>query len=75
VSGSQTQIDEVCSGSSFLSQNDLRLHFGLGTATKADLVEVRWPSGLRETFRDVQANQFVTLKEGQGIIRNQPFHG
>jgi hypothetical protein len=50
VSGSQTQIDEICSGSSFLSQNDLRLHFGLGTATKAELVEVRWPSGSEKHF-------------------------
>jgi hypothetical protein len=48
VLGQHSQIEEVMSGSSFLSQSDLRLHFGLGQAKAADLVEVAWPSGLKE---------------------------
>lgn len=60
------QRQDVLSQSSFYSQNDLRLHFGLGTAEKAELVEIRWPSGLREAYRNVTANQIVTWKEGAG---------
>jgi len=51
------------------SQNDLRLHFGLGTATKADVVEIRWPNGQIETFKDVDANQALIVKEGSGLKR------
>jgi hypothetical protein len=69
VSGGRSQIDEVMSGSSYYSQNDLRLHFGLATARKADLVEIAWPSGLKESLRDVDVNQFVTVQEGKGIIK------
>ena len=51
------------SGSSYYSQNDFRLHFGLGRAAKADLVELAWPSGVKETFRDLPANHlFVSMK-------------
>ncbi|HIP10626.1 MAG TPA: CRTAC1 family protein [Rhodospirillales bacterium] len=63
------QIREVKSGGSYLSQNDLRLHFGLGTATKADVVEIRWPNGQIETFKDVDANQALIVKEGSGLKR------
>ena len=73
VTGQHAQMDEVMSGSSFMSQSDLRLHFGLGPATKADLVEVRWPSGLKESFRDVAAGQLIVIQEGQGIIRADTF--
>lgn len=55
---------DVLSQSSFYSQSDLRLHFGLGAATEAALVEIRWPSGLRETYRNVRGDRIVTLKEG-----------
>ena len=51
--GGMTQFDEVRGGGSYLSQNDLRLHFGLGSATKIDSVEVRWPSGKTESFKNV----------------------
>jgi hypothetical protein len=61
------QFDEVRGGASHLSQNDLRLHFGLGTAAKMDLVEVRWPTGKTETFKDVAADKIYTITEGQGI--------
>jgi hypothetical protein len=53
------------SQSSFYSQSDLRLHFGLGSATAAD-VEIYWPSGLKEVYRGVKSNQIVTLQEGKG---------
>jgi hypothetical protein len=57
------QRQEVVSQSSFYSQSDLRLHFGLGSATSAD-VEIHWPSGLKETYRGVKSNQILSLKEG-----------
>jgi hypothetical protein len=67
------QIDEVMSGSSYYSQNDLRLHFGLGTAEKADRVEVFWPSGLKESFDNVKANQIVVIQEARGIVKSEAF--
>ncbi|MGO9114146.1 MAG: CRTAC1 family protein [Thermoguttaceae bacterium] len=65
--GGMTQFDEVRGGASYLSQNDLRLHFGLGSATNIDLVEVRWPTGKTESFKDVAADKIYTITEGQGI--------
>ena len=64
--GGRTLVDEVRSGSSFISHNDMRVHFGLGAATKIDSVEVRWPSGLLETFPRVSADKLNELKEGSG---------
>ena len=71
--GSRTQIRDVKAGSSYLSQNDLRAHFGLGTAAQADRVEVVWPSGRMESVANVAANQIVTIAEGKGIVARQPF--
>ena len=65
--GARTLVDEVRSGSSFISNNDMRVHFGLGAATRIDSVEVRWQSGLTETFAKVSADKFNELKEGTGI--------
>jgi hypothetical protein len=62
-----TQFDEVRGGGSYLSQNDLRLHFGLGSAKKIDLVEVRWPTGKTESFKDVAADKIYAITEEQGI--------
>src|SRR5205823_2467141 len=73
VTGKHSQMNEVMSGSSYISQNDLRLHFGLGQAKQADLVEVRWPLGLVESFRNVDANQLIVLQEGKGILRRERF--
>jgi hypothetical protein len=67
VSGDLKQVEEVYSGGSYISQNDLRLHFGLGKRTKIDLLEVRWPSGVVEKISGVNANTIVTIKEGQGL--------
>ena len=73
VTGEVEQIDEVRSGSSYLSQGDLRVHFGLGQATKADLIEIKWLSGHVDTLKDVEANQIIYVQEGTGIIRTQKF--
>ena len=64
VTGALRQIDEVRSGGSFFSQNDLRLHFGLGAATKIDLVEIRWPSGTVDRMRGVPADRMMKIREG-----------
>jgi hypothetical protein len=64
--GFRILIDEVRSGSSFISNNDMRVHFGLGSVTKIDWVEVRWPSGLVERFDGVSVDKFQNLKEGAG---------
>ena len=61
--GSRSQAQEVTSQSSYYSHNDERLHFGLGTDKKADVIEIRWPNGQTETLRDIVANQIVTIKE------------
>jgi hypothetical protein len=61
--GDKTQAQAVLSQSSFFSSNDPRLHFGLGTFSTVD-VDVFWPSGLHETFKQLSANQLVTLREG-----------
>src|SRR5262249_15596273 len=69
------QIDEVRSGGSYFSQNDLRVHFGIGKAEKVDTLEVRWPSGTVDTAKDVAANQLLFVKEGEGIVRTLKFTG
>jgi len=66
--GGMTQTDEVHSGGSYLSQNDLRLHFGLGTATKIDKVEIHWPSGKTEVLTNLAADQYYSVVEGQGVV-------
>ena len=72
--GGAMQFDEVRGGGSYLSQNDLRLHFGLGSAAKIDLVEVRWPNGKVESFKDVAADKIYTIVEEQGIKGSTPFN-
>jgi hypothetical protein len=69
----RTQIREVKSGSSYLGQNDLRVHFGVGEATRIDRLDIRWPDGQVETIRDVAADQIVTVTEGQGITGRAAF--
>ena len=67
------QIEEVRSGGGYFSQNDLRVHFGLGKAEKVDSLEVRWPSGQVDTLKDVKVNQVIYVKEGEGITRTMQF--
>jgi hypothetical protein len=68
VAGDVTQTDEIHSGGSYLSQNDLRVHFGLGSATKVESVEIRWPSGTTETLKNLAADNFYAVLEGKGIV-------
>ncbi|HEU4712117.1 MAG TPA: CRTAC1 family protein [Pyrinomonadaceae bacterium] len=73
VSGDLSQIDEVRSGDSYISQSDLRLHFGLEQRSKVDLIQVRWPSGTVDKVTSVGVNRVVTIKEGQGKIAEKEF--
>jgi hypothetical protein len=79
VVGGHSQIDEVRSGSSVMSQSDLRLHFGLGKSQQVDLIEVKWPTTQKtESFNKVKANQILTIREGSGIVdpgKSQPKYG
>ena len=70
----QSQADEVRSGGSYISQNDFRLHFGLGKATSANLT-IRWLDGKTDSFSSVAAGQIVTIQEGKGIVKKQSFTG
>ena len=72
TAGGRKQVDEVRSGGSFISQSDFRLHFGLGKAKAGDL-SVRWLDGKNETVSGVAAGQIVTIEEGKGVVRRQPF--
>jgi hypothetical protein len=70
ITGKHIQMDEVNSGSSVMSQNDLRLHFGLGKVATVDAIEVKWPTTQKiERFAQVKANQILTIREGDGIVR------
>jgi hypothetical protein len=68
----KVQAQTLASQSSFLSSNDPRLHFGLGTATTAE-IEIHWPTGATETHTNVAADQLVTIREGEGIVKGRPF--
>jgi predicted nucleotidyltransferase len=65
--GSRRQVAEVRSGGSYISQNDTRVHFGLGTAATVDRVTVRWPNGTVETFGSAAADRFYVVREGAGL--------
>jgi hypothetical protein len=66
--GEIVQTEEIRSGTSYLSQNDLRIHFGLGKAIKIDSIEIRWTSGKVETIKDVAIDKFHAVFEGEGIV-------
>jgi hypothetical protein len=68
--GWQWQV--VKTGSSYCSQSELPLTFGLGPSNVADTVEAYWPSGTKETFNNIAADRFITLKEGEGISARTP---
>lgn len=70
-SGGISQIREIAGGGSYLSQSDLRAHFGLGRATRADTVEVRWPSGRHQVFHDVDADKFYLIAEDRDQLSLQ----
>ncbi len=69
VAGDLVQIDEVRSGGSYLSQNDVRLHFGLEKRSKVDVIEIRWPGGHVDRVENLAANQFLSIQEGKGLIK------
>jgi enediyne biosynthesis protein E4 len=60
-------IDEVRSGGSFCSQNDLRVRFGLGPATQVDKIEIRWPDGSVETLKGIPGDQRIVIRQGKGL--------
>ena len=73
ITGKHVQMGEVQSGASVMSQNDLRLHFGLGAGKVVDAIEVKWPTTQKiERFNNVKANQILTIREGEGIIAAHP---
>jgi hypothetical protein len=71
--GTTTHVRYVKAGSSYLGQNDMRVHVGVGDATLVDRLEVRWPSGQLDTAARVPVNSVVTAVEGEGISRRVPF--
>jgi hypothetical protein len=76
VVGDHSQMHEVSSGGSVMSQSDLRLQFGLGQTQVVDSLEVHWPTSRKiESFKKVEANQLLTLKEGAGIIKQERYPG
>jgi hypothetical protein len=69
ITGKHIQMDEVHSGASVMSQDDLRLHFGVGTVDTIDAIEVKWPTTQKvERFTQIKVNQILTIKEGEGIV-------
>ncbi len=68
TTGKIIQTEEIRSGGSYLSQNDLRVHFGLAAATKIDLIEIRWNSGKIETIKDVEVDKILAILEGEGLV-------
>ncbi|HJQ23583.1 MAG TPA: CRTAC1 family protein [Blastocatellia bacterium] len=73
VAGDLTQIDEVRSGGSYISQSDMRLHFGLEKRAKIDLIEIRWPSGVVDKITNASVNKILTVKEGKGLVEQKEF--
>ena len=73
TSGSDKQWKMLRSGSSYLAQSELVLTFGLGAQTKADVVEIQWPSGQVDKLSNVNAGQMITVQEGKGIASARPY--
>ena len=67
--GNVARIAEVRAGGSYISQNDLRLHFGLGSETRITKIEITWPNGKREELKDLAADTIYTIVEGKGITK------
>lgn len=72
TAGKLTQVREIKAGSSYQSQNDIRAHFGLGTASIVDRLELRWPSGTVDVLENLRADEILTIREGEGIIGRGP---
>ena len=72
TAGDLVQLGEVLSGGSYLSQHDLRIHFGLGSHERLDRAEVLWPDGKKETLTNLSADRFYVVREGDGVISSKP---
>jgi hypothetical protein len=68
IAGDLTQTDEVRSSGSYLSQSDLRLHFGLAAHSRADRVEIAWPSGARDVLTNLDGDRTYCVQEGSGVL-------
>lgn len=75
TAGGLVRYDEVRSGGSYLSSSDLRLHFGLGAATRVDRLELTWPSGQKDVVENPPLDSILVIKEGAGLITRTPFQG
>ncbi|HEX8091563.1 MAG TPA: ASPIC/UnbV domain-containing protein, partial [Blastocatellia bacterium] len=64
--GKKNQIREVACGNGYQSQSSFRMHFGLGTFPKVNTVEIKWPAGLKQSLRNIRANQILTVTEKSG---------
>ena len=73
TSGTDKQSQMLRSGSSYLSQSELALTFGLGGTGKADSIEVQWPSGQTDKVQNINAGQTITIEEGKGMTSNTPY--
>jgi enediyne biosynthesis protein E4 len=73
VAGATSQIREIAGGGSYLSQSDLRANFGMGKAQRAETVEVTWPSGQKQIFRDIDVDKFYWIEEGKDQLQPQHF--
>jgi hypothetical protein len=71
--GAARQVREIQSGSSYLAQNDLRAHFGIGRAAAAERLEVRWPDGSTEVVANPPVNHVITIRQGKGLVNRTPF--
>ena len=68
TAGNLTQLGEVISGGSYLSQSDLRLHFGLADHERVDAATILWPDGTTETLKNLAADRFYTVRQGAGVV-------
>jgi len=75
TAGGITQTEQIRSGGSYLSQSDLRVHFGLGTASNIESVEVRWPSWATDVIKNLAADQFYSVLEGKGLVKAEQIRG
>ena len=71
IAGDLVQTGEVLSGGSYLSQHDLRLHFGLGSHDHLDRAEISWPNGKKETLTNLAADRFYLVREGEGVVSSK----
>jgi len=72
TAGDLVQTGELLSGGSYLSQHDLRIHFGLGSHANLDRAEVLWPNGRKETLTNLSADKFYVVREGEGVVSSNP---